>query len=89
MCSQHMQATVHTHMYAYCLFLCSILPLLQFYNTFTAYKVRMALIEVKAYTTSDPITITTDSSSTLTLWKEHFRNNIRQDVPADAALLFV
>ena len=65
---------------------CPLLP--QFYNRLTAFKVRMALIEVKAYTSSNPISVTGDPSATLTSWKTHFRNNIHQVVPADAALLF-
>ena len=69
------------------LLLCYLL-LPQFYSRITSFKVRMALIEVIAYTTSNPITVTQDSSATLTLWKTHFRDNIHQNVPADAGLLF-
>ena len=88
---------IHTHLpYVHpitqtCTYMCtcavSLLPP-QFYSTITSFKVRMALIEVKAYTSSDPIPVTRDSSATLTLWKAHFRANIHEAVPADAALLF-
>ena len=88
MYSQHIQALTYTPTLIMSVPLLPSLPP-QFYNTFTAFKVRMALIEVQAYTTSDPITITSDSSATLSLWKEHFRNNIHQGIPADAALMFV
>ena len=88
---QLMQAftMIHTHLQYTHVRTCavSLLPP-QFYSTITSFKVRMALIEVKAYTSSNPITITRDPSATLTLWKAHFAANIHESVPADAALLF-
>ena len=96
---QLMQAftMIHTHhLYVHpitqtCTYVCtcavSLLPP-QFYSTITSFKVRMALIEVKTYTSSNPITVTRDSRVTLSLWTAHFRANIHESVPADAALLF-
>ena len=61
----------------------------QFYRKLNT-VVRIALVEIETWTTTNQISVTTDARATLNLWKVYYQANINtKPSRPDAGLLFV